>query len=130
MSKAKELNQKSLQELFKRVTYFKATFRKVRAKGKIFKKEVEYFIVGVLPIELETAGKIKTVSLNIPVKTYLHPCMKNLQGVKFEDKKLQRHYKKESEEIIDKLIENYKKVLRDQTIGKEVFEKARLKQYK
>jgi hypothetical protein len=83
-------------------------------------KEAEFFIVGVLPVFIDYKdGKSERVNINRHICVKKDPMLRTLEGMKvgnFEDIK---KYKKNVEQIINKLEKAYTKILTSKSFNKK-----------
>lgn len=118
------MKNKSFRNLIKEHSFFRCTFKKVRAKGKVFKKETVFYFIGVLPIIItDKDGKKEVSNLNAYVDAKGKAVMKHIQGLKYKDKLVQSNYRDEAKKVVNLLATNYLKCLKDKRIGDKDIEK-------
>ena len=120
------MQKKDLRKLIKETAFFRCTFKKVRKKGHLFKKEVLFYVIGVLPIIVQEDGKSDVRNLNAFVEAEGKPVMKHIQGLKYKDKLIKDNYKDEAKMLVDILAKNYVKVATELKIGDVDIEKIKL----
>jgi hypothetical protein len=101
--------------------YLKVDFKhSFQTKSGILTKEPRFFIVGALPVFISYQdGKRERANINRHVEVPKDPALRTLQGMKvgnFEDIK---KYKKNIEQIINKLEKVYTRILTSKSFNKK-----------
>jgi len=101
--------------------YLKVDFNySSQSKSGGLAKEAQFFIIGVLPVFIEYKdGKKERASINRHITVPKDPMLRTLQGMKVGNFKDIKKYKKNIEQIIERLEKTFKKIVATKKFNKK-----------